>query len=183
MNTTNAKTARAKSGATWATIRAKSLERRAAGITPTPRPNEKPRRIPFRQWALERYKAKKVLDFLAECERDADLAMAGRNPLSAPQNDTERELDIRQLAELRCRQKGWQSVEKVWEYYVLDLEGDFPWTELENEPSAFPPGFRPKANFLSEMERLRIAYRLGTPDEQDAIMAHLAGFKTEFDSY
>ncbi len=53
----------------------------------------------------------------------------------------------------------------------------------EDKPSLFPPSYRPEANFISEMERLRIAYQLGPQDVRDAIMAHLPKFKTEFDSY
>ena len=77
-----------------------------------------------------------------------------------PQTDAERELNICQLAELRCRQMGWQSVERVWKYFVLDLTGDFPWMEEEDKPSLFPPGYRPLPSDCLE-DRLAGAMEVG----------------------
>lgn len=127
---------------------------------------------------IDRYKAGKVLKFLAEMQ----LEELGALPLIAPRKADEDGLSRCEMAELRCRQLGWQSVEKVWEYFVLDLDGDFPSIGAESEPSSYPSGFRPEATLISELERIRIAYWLGPEDARDAIMAHLASFETEFNS-
>jgi hypothetical protein len=115
---------------------------------------------------ISHYKARVVLDTLAE--------FGDPWPLYCPQNDDEFELGLIELVELRCRQLGWQGMQEIWNYFVLDLTVDFP----HAAPSA-----RPEATFCSEIQRISIAFDLGPDDVRNAIMAHLTNFKTEVGSY
>jgi hypothetical protein len=97
---------------------------------------------------IKRYKAGRVIEFLSGCPEFEEL-----------QENNFLEMNFADLAEFFVMQLGWESLEAAYEHYVF------------GEPYGL-------ATLNAEFERLRLAAIAGGKEGHDAILAHLAAFKT-----
>jgi hypothetical protein len=97
---------------------------------------------------LRRYKAGRVIEFLSICPEFEDL-----------QENNFLEMNFTDLVEFFAGQLGWESLDECYEHFV------------HHEPYGL-------ANLNAELERLRLAAVAGGKESHDAILKHLAAFKT-----